>query len=205
MRIDWKITLCTASTARTFCDAETALFACLSGNDPGDGGAFVASYVRIEITNADALISEGANPLWLAARLWMAVRVVEEGPSSGVLPSRPLVPPKGIDMSPLWRRAFLCRMWQTLEPESISPRWTAAQLTANDLAQGKLFSKHQDIVKHWGPLLDSSPTTHDSKNNTTFNTSGAMPRIFKTPAALHYVHRPKLVVVRDAVKWSWES
>jgi hypothetical protein len=214
--LEWKVTLSTSSTRQNFTLAERSLFAALQGEavDPG-----CASSIKIEITNAAALIRNGANPVWLAMRLWMGalyvtgiehiqlqLRALPTTQPAAALPAA-ITPASASPASlyaDLWRAGFLCRVWRFVNQDTISKRWSAAQKTACDLSNDRLFSRNQDIFRHWGPLFEAELKDEGKETHELLNVSGAMPRLYKHLKESNYVLRPKLVLVRKPVKWSWD-
>lgn len=208
MPLEWKVTLSTSSTKPSFSEAEHGLFGALEGRSlPGTN-----SSVKIEIINAHTLVAQGANPLWLALRLWLAVLYVTglEHSSSRLAPATTTEStlttsaPESTYRS-LWNAGFLCRVWRAVNQETISKRWSAAQKTASNLSNDRLFSRKEDILKHWGPLFETARDMQVEKDSgDLINVSGAMPRLYKAPREAHFILRPKLVLVKTAVGWSWD-
>lgn len=209
--IDWKITLATTSTHANYSESERALFATFgerlggvtaatAAAAGGRGNAGVVSSVQVEITNASALIKDGANPLWLAIRLWIGAlgivgldKVRLNSLNNTAIPC----------YANLWRSGFLCRVWRSVNQETLTHRWLAAKMTASDLSNDRLFAKHQDILRHWGPLFDTGNKDTATTSAEKLNLSGAMPRLYRAAPLTRYVQRPKLVLVKQPISWSW--
>lgn len=222
--VEWKVTLSTASTGSCYSQAERDLHAALDQHHPLRPGSATQSSIHIEIVNAHQLVKQGANPLWLAVRLWLAAMYFREentpiavikgsggsecsGGAETAWHAGILGGPRTDRFCQLWRAAFLCRAWRSVNQQTLSQRWRAALTSTCGLSRGQYFTVHSDILKHWGALLTAEPDMSlytYREEHERFNISGTMPRQFERAPGNGYVQRPTILQIRNPVLWSWD-